>query len=154
MALTLLWVLGSFWDPKKSFYIFTPLLTIIFCFTLLYLHSWKCFDMLRNQIAFKLLFWSYRSGHGNRRRWGYFFQSVTCKDLKRLYGKCMALNPSSYNCESSFSTMTFILNKNRRSLTQFNLTNALFLALTKIQINLEMIVKSSQCQTKNDASAA
>ena len=65
-------------------------------------------------------------------------------DLKKVYCKILSMFADSYNCESAFSNLAFILNKYRISLTQQHLKYALKISATNFNLNYEKLLKNCQ----------
>ena len=65
-------------------------------------------------------------------------------DLKKVYCKILSMFADSYNCESAFSNLAFILNKYRNSLTQQHLKYALKISATNFNLNYEKLLKNCQ----------
>ena len=66
--------------------------------------------------------------------------------LKKIYSNILSMFASSYNCESAFSSLNFILNCYRSVLTQQNTENCLILATSSIEIEISDLISAVQCQ--------
>lgn len=66
------------------------------------------------------------------------------KSMSLVYSKILSIYADSYNCESSFSKVNFILCKYRSLLTQMNLKHCLRIASTEIKPDFRSLLKNCQ----------
>lgn len=78
---------------------------------------------------------------------------VTCSDeyrwIKKLAFYVLAMFPSTYTCESTFSSMNAIKTHERNRLTHKNLENCLRVKVTSISPDIQKIVSEKGCQVSN-----
>ena len=63
------------------------------------------------------------------------------KKLKDLFALAKSIFPNSYSCESSFSSLNYILNEYRSSLTNENMRDCLMTACSCLSLDFKKIVK-------------
>lgn len=66
------------------------------------------------------------------------------RSLKNIYAKILSMFADSYNCESSFSKLNFILNKYRSRMTQENVKFNLLISTTNFNVNCSKLLKNCQ----------
>lgn len=68
------------------------------------------------------------------------------KFLAKAYSIAISIFPNSYNCESSFSKLNFILNEYRSSLTNDNASDCLLTACSDLELDFKKIIKKFDCK--------
>ena len=68
------------------------------------------------------------------------------KIISTIYSKILSIYADSYNCESSFSKLNFILNKYRSDMTQEHIRSCLRISTTNIEFDLQKPLRN--CQKK------
>ena len=68
------------------------------------------------------------------------------KKLKDLFALAKSKFSNSYSCESSFSSLYYILNEYRSSLTNENISNCLMTACSSLKLDFGKIVKKFDCK--------
>jgi len=76
--------------------------------------------------------------------WSKFVTETTYPTVRKLALSVLTMFGSTYTCESSFSIMNIIKNKQRNSLTDEHLQNSLRIALTTYMPNYKDIMKGRQ----------